>query len=60
MYKKIITTAYIIVFIFGIFLILGSDIYNFGSAISMRYAGAIISIFSGLGFLLENYLSSKK
>jgi len=57
--KKFFIFIYTILFVLGIFFILGSDIYNLGSAISMRYAGIIISLVSGIGFLLEIYFPNK-
>lgn len=56
----IIFSLLIFLFIFGIMLILKSDIWNLGDFYSMNLAGAIISIFSGIGLLIIFYINGKK
>jgi len=49
----IILVIFILLFSFGIILILKSDTWPLGSVKSMNLAGSIISIFSGIGILME-------
>jgi len=50
---SIILVVFILFFLTGIVLILKSDTWALGSAQSMNLAGTLISIFSGLCFLIE-------
>lgn len=53
-YKHItILVVFIIFFLAGIILILKSDTWSLGSIQSMNLAGSILSIFSGIGFIIE-------
>jgi hypothetical protein len=59
-YKHItILVVFIIFFLAGIILILKSDTWSLGSIQSMNLAGSIISIFSGIGFIIEYSYKNK-
>ncbi|KAB1439702.1 hypothetical protein [Candidatus Galacturonibacter soehngenii] len=53
-YKHIgILVIFLLLFFSGILLILKSVMWNLGSEVSMNLAGSIISIFSGMVFIIE-------
>ncbi|MBA4687963.1 MAG: hypothetical protein H2184_12475 [Candidatus Galacturonibacter soehngenii] len=53
-YKHIgILVIFLLLFFSGILLILKSVTWNLGSEVSMNLAGSIISIFSGMVFIIE-------
>lgn len=57
MEKKITLLMWGILFWIGIMIILKSDTWGLGSITSMNLSGSIISIFSGIGFLIELYFN---
>jgi L-cystine uptake protein TcyP (sodium:dicarboxylate symporter family) len=56
----IVLTIFIILFYVGITLMFNSHKSTLATFESMNLAGAIISIFSGIGFLLEYFYKKKK
>lgn len=60
MIKNIITlVSFLMLFFIGILLILTNDYLSFASTESINLAGAIISVFSGSGFLMTYYFYKK-
>lgn len=57
--KKLRVIFFSILFLIGILIILKSNSWGMGSIESMNLAGSIITIFSGMGFLCELYISKE-
>lgn len=57
--KNVILLISLILFFTGLFIIVRSDMWGWGSETSMNLAGAILSIFSGLLFFKISFPNKK-